>query len=192
MSVDHPLFPGTVSLFSVVDLFFNYFAVSDMTVIEKALAKITGQFFVHRTVLSGIIISSSEVPFTKTEQALIQKFHDFIWKHAGPAYSGTSLGTAMKDTSYAFRWLREAKVPNVQEKLNQLDNYFTQISGLQQVMFNVGVLCAKRVLVIQKKDRSVHYKFEENLLVIYEAREKEHSLGDTPLIDLLHDNVNSV
>ena len=59
-------------------------------------------------------------------------------------------------------------------------------------MFDVGVLCAKRILVIQKKDRSVHYKFEEKLLVIYEAREKDHSLGDTPLIDLSRDNVNSV
>ena len=46
LSVDHPLFPGTVSLFSFVDLFFDYFAVLTKSMLEACLASTGAVLFV--------------------------------------------------------------------------------------------------------------------------------------------------
>ena len=106
-------------------------AANGMTVIQKELANISGHLLVHRMDLSGIIIPYCKDPCSKHDQALIQKFCDFIWEYVGPRYSDSTFAKERKSTSRAFRWLLDAKVHDVQEKLNQLDNYFIQFNGLQ-------------------------------------------------------------
>lgn len=145
-------------------------AANGLTELQNELAKITGQFFVHRNDLSGIINSSCEDPFSEDDQALIQKFCDFIKKYVDNRYSNSHWAKEMKSTTRTFRWLSDADVPDVKNKWAQFEDYLNQFNGLQPLMWDCAVLCASRMISTQPRGSSIIYKFYDALLSFYDNR----------------------
>ena len=167
-------------------------AANGLIVLRTEFAKISAQFYLHRNDLSGIINSSCEDPFSPADQALIQKFCDFIKKYIGHRYSKSHWATEMKFTTRAFRWLSDADVPDVQKELAQLEDYLNQFNGLKQVMLDCAVLCASRMISSQPEGSLVKYKFEDALMLFYDNRAFEQEQAATRVIDLTRDGLYMV
>ena len=167
-------------------------AANGLTVLQNEFAKISAHFFLHQNNLSGIINSSCEDPFSPADQGLIQKFCDFIKKSVGHRYSKSLWATEMKFTTQAFRWLSDAKVPDVSKELAQLEDYRNQFNGLKQVMLDCAVLCASRMISTQPEGSLGKYKFEDALMTFSDNRATEQEQASTRVIDLTHDGLHMV
>ena len=99
----------------------------------------------------------------------------------------------MKSTTRAFRWLGDSGVLDVVDPFSELKGYLVQISGLKKLMIDCVVLIVSRIqLSHNDRNHPERYKFENALVEISDAWERECNYAHSRVIDLTCDSIYTV
>ena len=103
-------------------------------------------FFLHCKSLNPILQSTNTQPFDASEQLVIQKYTNCVYKFIGQHYGKSDFAVKIKETTHAVRWLHESGINSVCNNLFQLEAHLEHVQGLKLLMVDLALLCHGRMM----------------------------------------------